>query len=222
MSITLLTAAEIARVLSGSTLAIQLATLLLSAPTTLTISSGVVTAAQTQHLIDTEGSAASDDLDTVTGGATIPILILRPASGARTVVLKHGTGNLTCELAQNVSLADGTDVAVLVWNGTGYTVTAYSTISPTGGLGYLGQGLAEKVSTSHILTGSLAFAAGDTIATAAVNSNFNGAKVIACFGADPLASAGKVWGSVSGATLTINLGTAPGGAGTTVNYLLYY
>ena len=71
MSITLLTAAEIARVLSGSTLAIQLATLLLSAPTTLTISSGVVTAAQTQHLIDTEGSAASDDLDTVTGSATI-------------------------------------------------------------------------------------------------------------------------------------------------------
>ena len=43
MSTALLTAAEIARVLSGSTLAIQLATLLLSVPTTLTISGGVVT-----------------------------------------------------------------------------------------------------------------------------------------------------------------------------------
>jgi len=220
--LTLLTGSVLAAALSGSTLAIQLATLLLSAPTTLTISGGVVTAAQTQHLIDTEGSAASDDLDTVTGGATIPILILRPASGARTVVLKHGTGNLTCELAQNVSLADATDVAVLIWNGTGYTVSSYSTISPTGGLGYLGQGLAEKVSTSHVATGSLTFAAGDTSKTAAVSSGFSGCKVIACFGADPLASAGKVWGSVSGATLTVTLGTAPGGSGTTVNYLLYY
>jgi len=223
MSATLLTAAEVVRVLSGSTLAIQMATLFLSAPTTLTISGGVVTATQTQHLIDTEGSAASDDLDTVTGGATIPILILRPASGARTVVLKHGTGNLTCELAQNVSLADATDVAVLVWNGTGYTVSSYSTIAPTGGLGYLGQGLAEKVSTSHVLTGSLAFAAGDTSKTAAVSSGFNGCKVIVCFGANPLLSvAGGVWGVVSGATLTVTLGIAPGGAGTTVNYLLYY
>ena len=222
MSTTLLTAAEIARVLAGSTLLIQLATLWLSAPTALTIASGVVTVTQTQHLIDTEGAAASDDLDTVTGGEAYPVLILRPASGSRTVVLKHGTGNLACELAQNVSLADVTDVAILVWNGTGYTVTAYSTIAPTGGLGYLGLGLAEKVSSSHIATGSLTFAAGDTTKTAAVSSGFNGCKVIACFGADPLASAGKVWGSVSGATLTINLGTAPGGSGTTVNYLLYY
>jgi hypothetical protein len=222
MSATLLTAAEIARVLAGSTLLIQLATLWLSAPTTLTIASGVVTITQTQHLIDTEGAAASDDLDTVTGGEAYPVLILRPASGSRTVTLKHGTGNLACELQQSVALADVTDVAVLVWNGTGYTVTAYSTIAPTGGLGYLGQGLAEKVSSSHVATGSLAFAAGDTTKTAAVNSGFNGAKVIVCFGADPLASAGQVWGSVSGATLTVTLGTAPGGAGTTVNYLLYY
>ena len=222
MPTTLLTATEIARVLAGSTLAIQLATLWLSAPTTLTIAGGVVTVTQTQHLIDTEGAAASDDLDTVTGGEAYPVLILRPASGARTVTLKHGTGNLSCELQQNVSLADVTDVAMLVWNGTGYTVTAYSTIAPTGGLGYLGTGLAEKVSISHVASGALVFAAGDTSKTAAVSSNFNGAKVIVCFGADPLASVGNVWGSVAGGTLTVNVGIAPGGAGTTVNYLLYY
>jgi hypothetical protein len=223
MSTALLTAAEIARVLSGSTLAIQLATLLLSVPTTLTISGGVVTATQTMHKIATEGAAASDNLDTITGGASFPVLILQVATAAQAVVLKHGTGNITCPSGADITLSAVGDMAILTWNGTTYTVATSATSATTGILAALQAGIALKVAINHVASGSLVFAAGDTSKTAVVGSGFNGSKAIVCFGADPLLSvAGGVWGVVSGDTLTVTLGIAPGGAGTTVNYLLYY
>jgi hypothetical protein len=60
----------------------------------LTISTGVVTATQTYHSIDTESNAATDDLDTINGGSQGDRIILRPADTSRTVVVKDGTGNL--------------------------------------------------------------------------------------------------------------------------------
>jgi hypothetical protein len=62
--------------------------------TILTIASGVVTVTDSVHRVDTEGSAASDDLDTINGGADGYVLILRTVANARDVVLKDGTGNL--------------------------------------------------------------------------------------------------------------------------------
>lgn len=67
------------------------------ASTELTISAGVVTATKSSHTIDTEGNAASDDLDTISGGAEGDILHLEANNAARTVVLKDGTGNLRLE-----------------------------------------------------------------------------------------------------------------------------
>jgi hypothetical protein len=218
----LLTAAELARVLSGSTLVLQLASLWLSAPTTLTIASGVVTATQTMHKIATQAAAASDDLDTITGGASIPVLILQVATAAQAVVLKHGTGNITCPSSTDITLSAVGDVAILTWNGTGYTVATSATATVTGILALLQAGIALKVAINHVSSGALVFAAGDTSKTAVVGSGFAGCKVIVCFGAAPLLSVGNVWGSVAGDTLTVNVGIAPGGAGTTVNYLLYY
>jgi len=60
---------------------------------TLTIASGSITPTHTFHLVDTEGAAATDDLTTiaVTNGVTGDILVLRPASGARDVVVKDGS-----------------------------------------------------------------------------------------------------------------------------------
>jgi len=61
-----------------------------------TISGGVVTATRSAHTVDTEGDAASDDLDTINGPAITEIifLVLSPANSTRTVVVKDGTGNL--------------------------------------------------------------------------------------------------------------------------------
>ena len=64
------------------------------APSELTIVSGAVTVPGTlrvrYHTIDTEGDAASDDLDTITGGNVGDFLIIEAASSARTVVCING------------------------------------------------------------------------------------------------------------------------------------
>lgn len=63
--------------------------------TQVVISAGVITATSTYHRVDTEASAATDDLDTINSGGTAgEILIIVAAVNSRTVVLKEGTGNL--------------------------------------------------------------------------------------------------------------------------------
>jgi hypothetical protein len=66
----------------------------LTPPTELTISAGAVTVTQSYHVIDTEGDAATDDLDTINGGVDGMRLILRSADSARDPTLKDLTGNL--------------------------------------------------------------------------------------------------------------------------------
>jgi hypothetical protein len=60
----------------------------------LTISSGAITVTEFYHKVDTEGDAASDDLDTINGGSTGDSLVLRQVANARDVTVKDGTGNL--------------------------------------------------------------------------------------------------------------------------------
>lgn len=69
-------------------------TRLATTTTEITIASGVATATETYHTIDTEADGATDDLDTLSGVALGRIVILRPANDARTVVVKNATGNL--------------------------------------------------------------------------------------------------------------------------------
>jgi hypothetical protein len=60
-----------------------------------TISGGSITVTQLYHRVDTESDAVSDDLDTISGLANDgELLILHPENDARTVVVKHGTGNI--------------------------------------------------------------------------------------------------------------------------------
>ncbi len=63
-------------------------------PEVLTIASGAITATRSYISVDTESTAATDDLDTINGGAEGDLLIIRAADDAHTVVLKDGTGNL--------------------------------------------------------------------------------------------------------------------------------
>lgn len=81
----------------------------------LTISSGAVTRTQTYHSIDTEGDAATDDLDTVNGGTAGDILILRSVDSARDVVVRDMAGNL--QLAGDFTLGQGADRIVLIYDG---------------------------------------------------------------------------------------------------------
>lgn len=82
---------------------------------TLTISGGIVTVTQSCHLIDTEGGAATDNLDTINGGTDGDILILRSANAARDTTVKDGTGNLN--IAGDFTFTTPTDVIMLIYNG---------------------------------------------------------------------------------------------------------
>ena len=81
----------------------------------LTIASGVVTADQTFHSIDTQADAGADDLDTINGGGDGDIIIIKAENAARTIVVKDGTGNL--QTAGDFSMDNSTDTMMLINSG---------------------------------------------------------------------------------------------------------
>lgn len=84
----------------------------------LTIATGTITVTKGYHTIDTEAAAATDDLDTINGGAEGDRLVVRAANAARTVVVKDGTGNL--KLAGDCSLDNSEDTIELIHDGTNW------------------------------------------------------------------------------------------------------
>lgn len=88
----------------------------------LTISGGSITATQAYHTVDTEADAATDDLDTIAGGMAGEILYLRAANGARTVVLKHMTGNIITPEGIDYPLNKANKVVELLSDGTNWRI----------------------------------------------------------------------------------------------------
>ena len=87
------------------------------------LSSGVLTIQQSFALIDTEGSASSDDCDTISqpaGQAGEALVIAKCTHFGRDVVVKDGTGNLY--LAGDFSLENVVDTITLIGvsSGAGY------------------------------------------------------------------------------------------------------
>lgn len=92
-------------------------------PATIDISAGVLTVPSAERitplLVGTEGSAATDDLDTINGGLDGQIIICRTPSASRDVTYKDGTGNLS--LAGDFLADNGMDTITLVkWGATWY------------------------------------------------------------------------------------------------------
>ena len=105
--------------------------------TELTIASGVITATQSHHTIDTEADAATDDLDTINGLVANQLYFFRPASDARTVVVEHGTGNILCIWNTDITLDDVQDF-VWAFSPDGTTVYVGSGAGATGATGPTG------------------------------------------------------------------------------------
>jgi len=84
----------------------------------LTIADGEITIAYSHHSIDTEGDAASDELVTINGGEDGRVILIRPASGDRTVILKHGLGNIYSPSGLDITLDDEGDYCLLIYDGT--------------------------------------------------------------------------------------------------------
>lgn len=103
--------------LTGTTTAARIDASSLVVPNsgTLTIATGAVTITGSFHTIDTEGAAATDDLDTISGGsAEGQILIIKSSASARNVVAKDATGNL--RLAGDCTLDAANDRLMLMYN----------------------------------------------------------------------------------------------------------
>jgi hypothetical protein len=92
--------------------------LVFSASTELTIAAGAVTAGvKTFYTVDTEANAASDDLDTINGGAAGETLILRADNTARTVVVTTA-GNIQTPDGASITLDETYKVLWLIYDGT--------------------------------------------------------------------------------------------------------
>lgn len=88
--------------------------------TELTIATGAITVTDRWHQVDTEGDAGSDDLATISGGTTGQPLVLTAINDARTVVVKHGTGNIYLDGGADFSLDHSRDSLTLLYNGSAW------------------------------------------------------------------------------------------------------
>lgn len=99
-----------------------------------TIASGAITITDSFHTVDTEASAASDDLDTINGGNSGDILYLAAANDARTVVLKHGTGNIYLNGGTDVSLDTDDKTIKLFYHNSVWSDIAFGAVPASGTL----------------------------------------------------------------------------------------
>lgn len=89
--------------------------LTLAGVSTLTIAGGVITITGNRHLVDTESAAASDNLDTINGGAAGLITLLRIADDGRNVVITQA-GNILTPTGGSVTLDTTGQFALLVYD----------------------------------------------------------------------------------------------------------
>lgn len=80
----------------------------------LNIVSGTVTITQSYHSIDTQGDIPSDDLDTINGGSTGDILVLRASSSSRTVVVRDN-GNINLAGGVNFAMDNVADTIMFIF-----------------------------------------------------------------------------------------------------------
>jgi hypothetical protein len=86
----------------------------------LTIASGSITPTQNWHTMDTEGSAATDDLATIatTNVTDGFILFLRDADDSRDITIKHAAGNIYNPRQVDVTLDSTSQIAMFMYDAT--------------------------------------------------------------------------------------------------------
>lgn len=108
----------------------------------LTISSGVISPTKTHVVVDTEGLSSTDNLDTINNGAQGRWIAIRSADNSRSVILKHGTGNIRTSTGQDCVLNSTNMWALLLHDGTNWLATLMSTLN------------ALQINTSRTVLGS--------------------------------------------------------------------
>jgi hypothetical protein len=86
-----------------------------------TIASGAIQVTSSNHLVDTEGAAGTDDLDNLVGGEDGDIVILSTVVSTRDVVVRHigaGTGNIRLNGVADFTLDNLADTVALLKKGS--------------------------------------------------------------------------------------------------------
>ena len=91
-----------------------------------TIATGAITANGNVMSVNTEGSAATDDLDTINGGVAGYMLWIYAVNAARTVVVKHNTGNILLDGSTDKTLDNSVDMLGLYYNGSKWVQISFS------------------------------------------------------------------------------------------------
>lgn len=127
----------------------------------LTIAAGVVTPTRSNHSIDTQSDAASDDLDTMNVGSTADgaIIIVTPENASRVVTLKNangGSGQMLLAAERDVAMNDANFHYLFVRDGTGWYEIKNSAVQET---------LVQRVyaSLTTVATGSTQMVLDDSI-----------------------------------------------------------
>jgi hypothetical protein len=117
-------------------------------PNTATISSGAITYTGAYMVIDTEGGASSDTLDTINGGTAGDRLLLRGATSGRNIIISDNTGNIQTNNNTNFTLEPThLDSAEFYYNGSNWIQTArrldldFRNSKSTNGYTYLPNGI---------------------------------------------------------------------------------
>jgi hypothetical protein len=126
-------------------------------PNAATISGGAITYTGAYMVIDTEGGAATDDLDTINGGSVGDILFLRGANTARQITIKHITGNIALHPSNDVTFFDTQDYIALQYDGTSWVNFGrsferdFASSKTTNGYTYLPNGLIYQWGISPVI-----------------------------------------------------------------------
>lgn len=103
----------------------------IAASTELTISAGAVTKTQSYHRIDTEADAASDSLDTISGGTSGDELFIRAENTARTVSITNA-GNIYTGTGTDIDLDSNEKIVHFIYDGT---LSKWVVVGGSGGVG---------------------------------------------------------------------------------------
>jgi len=111
-----------------------------------TISSGAIAYTCGHIKLDTEGSAATDDLDTISGGTVGDRVVLTITSATRNVIIKDGTGNIELFDNRDILLDFEIDCIELIYDGSYWKAinridSDFAASSTTNGYTYLPNGL---------------------------------------------------------------------------------
>lgn len=139
--------AKVDEIIDDGVNGLPLTSTVLTDPDEKTIAAGVITVTKNIHSVDTQADAASDDLDTINGMEDWGIVFLYPANGARTVVVKHNTGNIITPGGADVTMADATDLLLAVYNPTAAKVVVLPVSTLVAGNSGLGALLASTAAS---------------------------------------------------------------------------